>query len=247
MQDLGLLVNRKPNNLCVSHSARAWYYFWKERAELKLKGTQDGHGGHRGIWFQVWVQETLSWAQAGWAPVGQTGLGRTWILGLLNQQKLIRGQPRNSGKALLGPLLQQEEWKQATGSLAHSPAHSLRRGRLVPYRGWGEGRVQESGQRSGLGGLPTPLVVVLQGACIVPAFALSSSEVAVGLLRFWGFFYILLPIVCSIFSCTQLFLVPYSFFVFCCSRRGLSRCKHWSHYSKGSQLPGPSLHRRNTE
>ena len=35
-------------------------------------------------------------------------------------------------------------------------------------------------------------------------------------------------------ACTQLFLVPYSFFVFCCWRRRLSRCKH---YSKGSQVP----------
>ena len=32
----------------------------------------------------------------------------TQVLGLLNQQKLIRGQMRNSGKALLGLLLQQE-------------------------------------------------------------------------------------------------------------------------------------------
>lgn len=64
--ELGLLVNRKPNNLFVSHSARPWYYFRKERAEPNLKGgAQDGHVGHRGIWFQVWVQETSS----GWAQV----------------------------------------------------------------------------------------------------------------------------------------------------------------------------------
>ena len=31
----------------------------------------------------------------------------TRVLGLVNQQKLIRGQTRNSGKALLGYLLQQ--------------------------------------------------------------------------------------------------------------------------------------------
>ena len=35
-------------------------------------------------------------------------------------------------------------------------------------------------------------------------------------------------------TCTQLFLVPYSFFAFCCWGRGLSRCKHWS---KGTQVP----------
>ena len=33
---------------------------------------------------------------------------------------------------------------------------------------------------------------------------------------------------------TWLFLVPYSFFIFCCSRRHLSRCRHCS---KGSQDP----------
>ena len=42
----------------------------------------------------------------------------TRVLGLLYQQKLIRDQTRNSGKALLGPLLQQGEREQATGSLA---------------------------------------------------------------------------------------------------------------------------------
>ena len=37
----------------------------------------------------------------------------------------------------------------------------------------------------------------------------------------------LLLIICpNIAACVQLFLVPYSFFVFCCSRRRLSRCKH---------------------
>ena len=39
-------------------------------------------------------------------------------------------------------------------------------------------------------------------------------------------------------TCRLLFLVPCAFFVFCCSRRHLSRCKHWS---KGYQVPGPSL------
>ena len=36
----------------------------------------------------------------------------------------------------------------------------------------------------------------------------------------------------------KLFLVPYSVFVFCCWRRYLSSCHH---YSKSSQVPGPSL------
>ena len=50
---------------------------------------------------------------------------------------------------------------------------------------------------------------------------------------------ILLSIICPNFACTQLFLVPHSFFVFCCLRRHLSRCKHCS---KGPQVPAcPSM------
>ena len=63
-----------------------------------------------------------------------------------------------------------------------------------------------------------------------PAFALDTSEVAVG---FWSFC-IFLFIICPNCPCMKLFLVPCSFFVFCCWRRGLSRCKHCS---KGSQVP----------
>ena len=68
-----------------------------------------------------------------------------------------------------------------------------------------------------------------------PIFPHHSSEVAVGF--FWSFC-ILLSIICPNCTCMQLFLVPYSFFVFCCLRRRLSRCKNCS---KGSQVPGPSL------
>ena len=63
-----------------------------------------------------------------------------------------------------------------------------------------------------------------------PAFAPSTSEVAVG---FWPFC-ILLFIIFPNCACMQLSLVPYSFFIFCCSRRCLPRCKH---SSKGSQIP----------
>ena len=51
---------------------------------------------------------------------------------------------------------------------------------------------------------------------------------------FWSF-YIELSIICPSCSHTQLFLVLYSFFMFCCWRRHLSICEHWS---KGSQVPG---------
>ena len=80
----------------------------------------------------------------------------------------------------------------------------------------------------------------VQGAGMVPAFALGSSEVAVGVLR--GFLY-LLAHNWPRRTCLQLLLLPYSFFffffVFCCSRRCSSRSKHCSHCSKcpRSQVP----------
>ena len=87
------------------------------------------------------------------------------------------------------------------------------------------------GQRGGLGVLPTPSVVLCAGGMrstllLLPAFQRQQ-------LGFWSLF-ISLSIICPKCTCTQLFLVPYSFFVFCCSRRCLSRCQHCS---KGSQVP----------
>ena len=72
----------------------------------------------------------------------------TRVLGFIHQQKLIRGQTRNSGKALLG----------AAGNENNSQVPLLSPlvgGKLLPY-----GRL---GQRCGLGGLPTPLVVLNAG------------------------------------------------------------------------------------
>ena len=63
-------------------------------------------------------------------------------------------------------------------------------------------------------------------ACAVPCFcsqylvfASSSSEMAVGTFEPFGLEF------CSNSACTQLFLVPYNFFVFCSWKRGVSRCK----------------------
>ena len=39
--------------------------------------------------------------------------------------------------------------------------------------------------------------------------------------------------ICPNCACTQLFSVPYRFFVFCCMRRCLSRCKHCSTAAEG--------------
>ena len=88
--------------------------------------------------------------------------------------------------------------------------------------------MQGSGWRGGLGGLPTPLWSCVQGACAGPCFCswllISGSWV----------FLVFLSIICPNCACTQLFLVPYSFFVSCCLRRGVSRCKPCS---RGSQVP----------
>ena len=65
-----------------------------------------------------------------------------------------------------------------------------------------------------------------QGSCLVSCFCSPH-------LRSWQPFRISLFIICPNCACRQ-FLVPYSFFVFCCWRRDLSRCKH---SSKGSQVP----------
>ena len=63
--------------------------------------------------------------------------------------------------------------------------------------------------------------------------AQSPNHWTIGEFPVWAFLYL---IVYNCPGCTlvQLFLVPYSFFVFCCSKRRLSRCKHCS---KGSQDP----------
>ena len=78
--------------------------------------------------------------------------------------------------------------------------------------------------------------VVCRGHAQYPAFAPATLLPALqnGSWSFWSFC-ILLSIICPNCECMQLFLVPYSFFVFCCSRRHLSMQKLCS---KGSQVPG---------
>ena len=149
--------------------------------------------------------------------------------------ELIRGQVRNSGKVLLGPLLQQ--WGVRTSNrfplLAHFP--TAERDKLVPYMGkWGRG-VQGLSWRGGLGGTQPSRGIVCRRQAQYPVLAPSSSEAAVGV--FWSF-HILLSVICPQYTCLQVFLVPYSFFVFYCSRRCLSRCKR---SRKGSQVPCLSL------
>ena len=94
---------------------------------------------------------------------------------------------------------------------------------------WGDG----SGQRGGLGGLPTPLVVLCAGSCTGSCFCSDTSIVAIGFVIFC----VLLFIICPNCTVVYLFLVPSNFFVFCCLERCLSRCRRCS---KRSQVPGPS-------
>ena len=92
------------------------------------------------------------------------------------QQKWIRGQTRDSGETLLGPLLQQREQEQTTGSLAC----------LLPdVGGVGGGgslygvRVRVcsgSGWRGGLGGPPAPLVVLSAGGVCSPLLLFQALQ-----------------------------------------------------------------------
>ena len=90
-----------------------------------------------------------------------------------------------------------------------------------------------------LSGLPTPLVVLSAGGMRSTLLLLLTPYFCSWLFRSgsWGFFFwsfCVLSIICPICTCRQLFLVPYSFFVFCCWRRHLPRFRHCS---KGSRVP----------
>ena len=75
--------------------------------------------------------------------------------------------------------------------------------------------------------------VVCRGHAQYPGFAPGSSEVALGLFVSFLVFLYLPSRICPKCPCKQLLLVPYSFFVFCCSKTGLSRCKHSCTAAKG--------------
>ena len=103
---------------------------------------------------------------------------------------------------------------------------------------WGDGRgVFRAGQRGGLGDLP-----ISHAVCKVPMLLLLTPSLCSRLLKsgqWWllllfGLFVSLGSRICPNCACIQLFLVPCSFFVFCCLRRGMSRSKHCT---KGSQIP----------
>jgi len=89
--------------------------------------------------------------------------------------------------------------------------------------------------------------VVCRGHAQYPAFATNSLFLLLALqkwqLGFFGVFLYLLFRICPNCTCTQLLLVPSSFFLFCGSWRGAFRCKHCSTAAEGprSQPVTPSL------
>ena len=125
---------------------------------------------------------------------------------------MIRDQTRKSRKALLGPLLQQER----SGTSSRFPC-SLTEGGEAGGRvmGWAGGMAQSS-----------PLVVMSAAACR------SSSGVFV----FLAFLYHIVHNLPPDCACVDLFLVLFSFFLFSCSRRRLSRCRLCSKRSQ-AQVP----------
>ena len=93
-----------------------------------------------------------------------------------------------------------------------------------------------SSRRGGLGGLPTRSVVPRAGGRDhgqYLIFAPGTSEMALGL---WPFLYLIVPSH-TYWEWVQSVLVLWSFFVFCCSRRSLSRSRR---RSKGSRVSAAS-------
>ena len=81
-----------------------------------------------------------------------------------------------------------------------------------------------------------------RGHAPYPAFAPDTPFLLLALWKWQLGFYsfcVFLSRICPNGACTQLFLVPYSFFIYCRLRRSLSICKHFSTAAKGpsSQLP----------
>ena len=108
------------------------------------------------------------------------------------------------------------------------PAPSLSGAELAPYGGWGWGCVQ----RVADGWLRW--CAPLRWRCRQEAgteFCFCSRLFNSGSWVFWSLC-IFCPETAPKYAPTQLILVPDSFFAYCCSRRGVSRCKHCS---KGSQ------------
>ena len=100
-------------------------------------------------------------------------------------------------------------------------------GKLVPYMG----------QRGSLSGLPT-LQVVSCEACMHSTLLCSRLFKSGSV----GFFYLFVSFVQNLHQLHMHAAIfnPCSFFVFCCSRRDVSRCKHCSTAEKGFRFQSVS-------
>ena len=130
------------------------------------------------------------------------------VLGLFDQSKLMRLDEKfRQGFIGSSIVAGGSKDKQLTPLLTHDV------GWADPSNGMWVRAGLGSGQRGDLGGVPTHLVLCT--GCIDFYFSLCSSEVAV---RFLVFLYLIFHKSPN-WACIQLFLVPYSVFVFSCWRR----------------------------
>ena len=133
-----------------------------------------------------------------------------------------------------GPCCSRGEQEQTTGSLTCW----LPEGGTSLFLIWSKGRDVSRGQAGGVAWVVShPLGdVVLRGHAQYPAFT-SDPLLLLEAFQKWQLGFLvsmyLLSRIYSNSTCMQLFLVPYSFFIFCCSRRGVSRCKNCSTAAKG--------------
>lgn len=137
----------------------------------------------------------------------------------------MRGQRRIAGEAFLGLLLQLGGGEALTGALALLPgqAASLKGGR---WSRWGVAPKQWL-ERSA----PSPGEAVCRGHVESAAFSPGTSAGAIGPCPPCVLLFTTAP------ACrTVRFAVSRGFFVFCCSRRCLCRCKH-----SGQRARDPSL------
>ena len=135
-----------------------------------------------------------------------------------------------SGRDLLGPLLRQGEQEQTTNSLAGSLSEGVGPGSFLHG-------VRVECARAQAGGWLRWCCV--QGASAAPCFCSgrSSSDSGLQKRQFEASLHLLSKI-CPHCAYRQLFLIPYSFLVFRCLRRGVFRYKHCSTSAKD---PDPNL------
>lgn len=145
-------------------------------------------------------------------------------------------QEEIQARLYLGPCCTREQGKQVTGFLV---ACSWSPGELVPYIR-GVGGASRGEVSSGFRVFCPPLCdVVCREHTQYLCFSSQLFRNGLCVFSLFASFIKNLPNC----TCTQLSSVPYSFFVFFCSRRHLSRWKHLQH-QQGFQVPACLINRR---